>query len=333
MKQPIGRSVSSVEKYRKLRRAVDAKDTLAVLINADPDAMASALALRRLFWDKTRKVHIFRINRIERADNRAFINLLDFRHDHIRSLKKSAITKWVLLDSQPSHNEIFSHYDFDIIIDHHPVSQNLESDFIDIREDYGANASIMTEYIKAANIKPSPRLATALFYGIKSDTNNFVRETTPSDVIAFRYLYDFVNMNIIKKIESSELKKKMLPSFKKAIEKFTLLGDMAFFPMGKIDHPDTLVVLSDFFLNLAEASMCLVSGVFEGNLIIIFRNAGFRRNVGKLAKDMVGDIGNAGGHSSAARAEIPIGNIDENQKQDPGYKNFVIKRFKSALSN
>jgi nanoRNase/pAp phosphatase (c-di-AMP/oligoRNAs hydrolase) len=333
MKQSIGKSVSSVEKYRKLRRVVDAKDTLAVLINADPDAMASALALRRLFWDKTRKIHIYRINRIERADNRAFVNLLDFRHEHIRSLKKNAITKWALLDSQPSHNEIFGNYAFDIIIDHHPVSQELESDFIDIREEYGANSSIMTEYIKAADIKPSPRLATALFYGIKSDTNNFVRETTPSDVIAFRYLYDFVNMSIIKKIESSELKKKMLPSLKKAIEKFTLVGDTAFFPMGKIDHPDTLVVLADFFLNLAEASMCLVSGIFEENLVVIFRNAGFRRNVGKLAKEMFGHIGSAGGHSSAARAEISVRNIDSNQKQDPGYKSFVIKRLKSALSD
>jgi nanoRNase/pAp phosphatase (c-di-AMP/oligoRNAs hydrolase) len=48
---------------------------------------------------------------------------------------------------------------------------------------------------------------------------------------------------------------------------------------------------------------------------------------------MVGDIGSAGGHSSAARAEIPVGNIDENQKQDPGYRKFVIKRLKSALRN
>ncbi|MEJ2656773.1 MAG: DHH family phosphoesterase [Desulfobacterales bacterium] len=333
MKQPIGKSVSSAEKYRKLRGVIDAEDTLAVLINADPDAMASALALRRLFWDKTRKIHIFRINRIERADNLAFVKLLDFRHDHIRSLKKSGITKWALLDSQPSHNEMFSNYAFDIIIDHHPVSQNLESDFIDIREEYGANSTIMTEYIKAANIKPSPRLATALFYGIKSDTNNFIRPTVPSDIIAFRYLYDFVNMNIIKKIESSEMKKKMLPFLKKAIEKFTLVGDTAVFSMGKIDHPDTLVVIADFFLNLAEASMSIVSGVFEENLVIIFRNAGFRRHVGKLANEMAGDIGSAGGHSSAARAEIPIGNIDSNQKQDSGYRSFIIKRLKSALSD
>ena len=79
MQHPLGKSISSVERYRRLMEVVDVKDILAVLINADPDAMASALALRRLFWHKTRKIHIYRINRIERADNLAFALLLDSR--------------------------------------------------------------------------------------------------------------------------------------------------------------------------------------------------------------------------------------------------------------
>lgn len=331
MQQPLGKTIPSAERYRRLMDVVDAKDVLAVIINADPDAMASALALRRLFWHKTRKIHIYSINRIDRPDNLAFSVLLHFRYDHIHLVKKDRITKWALLDSQPSHHEIFGNYPFDIIIDHHPVSPNLTSNFIDIRETYGANSSIMTEYIKAANIKPSPRLATALFYGIKSDTNNFVRPTVTSDIIAFRYLYDFTNMNIINKLESSEMTRKMLPSLKRAIEKLILIDDMAVIPMGNIDHPDTLVVLADFFLKLAEASMCIVSGVFEGSLIIIFRNAGFRKNVGKLAGKMFGNMGSAGGHRNAARAEIPIENIGSNYKQRAGYRGFLIKRLKSAL--
>jgi nanoRNase/pAp phosphatase (c-di-AMP/oligoRNAs hydrolase) len=331
MHQPLGKTISSVERYRRLMGVVDVKDILAVVINADPDAMASALALRRLFWHKTRKIHIYRINRIERADNLAFAMLLDFRHDHIRSLKKERITKWALLDSQPSHHKVFGNYSFDIIIDHHPVSPNLESDFIDIREEYGATSSIMTEYIKAANIKPSPRLATALFYGIKSDTNNFVRQTVTSDIIAFRYLYDFTNMNIINKLESSEMTKKMLPSLKKAIENLVQIDDMAVVPMENINHPDTLVVLADFFLKLAEFSLCIVSGIFQENLIIIFRNAGFRKNVGKLASKMFGNMGSAGGHRNAARAEIPVESIGSNDPHLAGYRSFLIKRLKSAL--
>ena len=50
------------EKYKRLLETVTPEDTLGVLINADPDAIASALALRRLFWRKVKKALIYRIN-------------------------------------------------------------------------------------------------------------------------------------------------------------------------------------------------------------------------------------------------------------------------------
>ena len=55
----------------------------------------------------------------------------------------------------------------------------------------------MTEYLRAAKNEPSSKLATGLFYAIKTDTDNFVRPTVDLDMIAFRYLYDYANMNII----------------------------------------------------------------------------------------------------------------------------------------
>jgi len=76
------------------------------------------------------------------------------------------VTKWAMVDSQPNHHDEFDKFRFDIIIDHHPISGNLEAAFIDIQKDYGANSTILTEYLQVSKIKPSPRLATAVFYGI-----------------------------------------------------------------------------------------------------------------------------------------------------------------------
>lgn len=110
-----------------------------------------------------KRVNIVRINKIERADNQAFISLLNLRPQHIRNYKSSEVTKWAIVDSQPNHHNEFNKFYFDIIIDHHPVSDNLEAAFIDIQEEYGANSTILTEYLKASKIKPSASLATALF--------------------------------------------------------------------------------------------------------------------------------------------------------------------------
>lgn len=308
---------------------VGSGDVMAVLINADPDALASALALRRLFWRKVKSVRIFRTNRIDRADNLAFVRLLDIRHSHISSLRKSDFTKFAIVDSQPAHHELFSGFDFHIVIDHHPPTEGLNADFIDIREDFGSNATLMTEYLKAAGIRPSERLATALFYGIKTDTNNFVRKTATQDMIAFRYLFDLANLNIIKKIESSDITRKTLGHIKKAIDELVFVKNMAVVHMGEVKNPDILVIVADFFLRLAEAGWSIVSGVHSDKLIVIFRNAGFRRDAGRMAREAFGEFGSAGGHKNAARAEIPLGAVSSIVGKETCGK-FVVQRIRKA---
>jgi nanoRNase/pAp phosphatase (c-di-AMP/oligoRNAs hydrolase) len=201
MDHPLPKSMSMVEKCKRLQEVVSPEDTLGILIDADPDAMASAMALKRFFWRKVRKTSIYHLNPIKRADNLAFIRLVKVAQKNARHIKASKITKWAIVDSQPDHHEVFMKYPIDIIIDHHPVGKVHNALFVDIREDYGATSTILTEYLRAAKIRPAPRLATALFYGIKTDTDNFVRSSQPHDINAFKYLYKYANLNIIKKIE------------------------------------------------------------------------------------------------------------------------------------
>jgi len=329
MEHPFPKSTSITERCKRLFEIVSPEDTVAVIIDADPDAMASAFALKRLFWRKVKKTMIFRINTIKRADNLSLIKLLQIKQRPIRDLNAAEFTKWAIVDSQPHHNEQLSKHRFDIIIDHHPLEQKSSALFVDIREDYGAACTILTEYLRAAEIKPSPRLATALFYGIKTDTDNFTRPTTQSDINAFRYLYQFTNINIIKKIESSEMTKETLSDFRTALENLTFIKDKAFIHMGKVNNPDTLVIMADFFLKMVQATWCIVSGVYGQKLIVIFRNVGFRLDAGKLAQRLFGESGSAGGHKSAARAEIPLQEIKPLLHNGSEPKQFVLDKIRS----
>lgn len=331
MDHPFPKSTSSTEKCKRLLEAVSPEDSLCILIDADPDAMASALALKRFFWRKVRKADIYHINPIQRADNLAFIKLLRVQQKHIRHLRPSKITKWAILDSQPHHHKEFADQQFDIIIDHHPIGPLSKAHFVDIREEYGANSTILTEYLRASKIGPSPRLATALFYGIKTDTDNFVRECLLNDVNAFRFLYGYTNINIIKKIDSSEITKEILASYRLAMDRLKLARHMAFIHMGEVENPDILVIIADFFMRLAEATWSVVSGVYDEKLIVILRNAGFRSNAGKVAERLFGHWGGlAGGHRSAARAEIPLEVISKEIKGRSNIAKFVINKLKTV---
>ncbi|RJR33783.1 MAG: exopolyphosphatase [Desulfobacteraceae bacterium] len=328
MDHPFPKSTSSIEKCKRLFELVSPDDVLAILINADPDAIASALALTRLLWRRIKRTLVFHVNTIKRADNLALIKLLKIQQQHIRKLNPAEITRWALVDSQPSHHELLSRYKYDIIIDHHPFVTSTSAQFLDVKEEYGANSTIMTEYLRATKVKPSPRLATALFYGIKTDTDNFVRPSTQNDINAFRYLYPFANLNLIKKIESSEMTRQTLAGFRTAMENLTFLKDKAFIHMGRVNDPDILVIIADFFLKMVEATWCIVSGVYGQKLIVIFRNAGFRLNAGSTAQALFGQWGSAGGHTSTARAEVPVQEIGPDVKESD-LREWILEKLKN----
>ena len=94
-----------------------------------------------------------------------------------------------MVDSQPDHHPAFAGLEPQAIIDHHPVARTLQIPFVDIRPRYGATATILVEYLRAAKIKPSTKLATGLYYAIKTDTSNFERQTVMEDLNAFQFVF------------------------------------------------------------------------------------------------------------------------------------------------
>jgi nanoRNase/pAp phosphatase (c-di-AMP/oligoRNAs hydrolase) len=298
-------AISNTERLRRFYDQFSHDDHVLILINADPDAIASAMAVKRLLWRRVASVTISNINIIKRPDNIAMIRLLGVNLVPVKDIVKECFTRFVMVDSQPEHHEIFSSFPIDVIIDHHPETV-VHASFLDIRSKYGATASIMTEYLIAANIKPSTKLAAGLFYAIKTDTNNFVRQTLIEDVRAFQFLYRHANLNIVNKIERSELRLDFLKYFKVALENRRVRKGRLFTHFGPIVNPDVCVILADFFIKISSVDWSIVSGLYNRNLIVIFRNDGFRKDAGNVAKKSFGELGSAGGHKSAARAEIPL---------------------------
>ncbi len=298
-------SLSISERLRRFYSQFTGTDQVLILINADPDAIASAMAVKRLLWRKVAGVTIASINVIKRPDNISMIHLLGVKLLHVKDIAPERFSRVVLVDSQPGHDEIFSRFAIDVIIDHHPKT-DANAPFMDIRPDYGANSTIMTEYLKAAKVKPSARLATGLFHAIKTDTRNFERQTLMEDLRAFQFLFKYANTTLARKIEQADLQLDFLKYFKSAIENRRIHRGRVFVHLGPVINPDVCVLIADFFMRINMVTWTVVSGLYDGKLIIIFRNDGIRKNAGHLAKKSFCQLGSAGGHKSMARAEIPL---------------------------
>jgi nanoRNase/pAp phosphatase (c-di-AMP/oligoRNAs hydrolase) len=223
--------------------------------------------------------------------------------------------KFVLVDSQPSHWEEFKNISWDVVIDHHPLFSEIYAKYYDIRPDYGATATILYEYLKTLKIKPSVYLATALVYGIKTDTSNFEKSANIHDVMAFQNLYKHMNKHLLSKIESSSLRRSELRYFKIALDQLKFRKNRMFTYVGKVSNTDVLVLIADFFNKVYETSWVFVGGEYKKVLTIIIRCDGYRKNAGKMANKLFKDIGSAGGHREKARAEIPFANLSTPPEQ------------------
>jgi len=301
-------SRSVPEKIRRFYNQFSGNDHVLIVINADPDAIASAMAVSRLLWRKVLNVTISHINTINRPDNLAMIRLLGVTQVPFEEIEVDQFSRVVIVDSQPDHNELMAELKPDVIIDHHPES-GAKAPFLDIRPHYGATATILTEYLRAAKIKPSAKLATGLYHGIKTDTNDFKGQTQIEDVRAFQYLFRHANIHLARKIEKADLRFDLLKYFKIALQNMRRRKGKVYIHLGHVVNPDICVLIADFFMRINTVTWSIVSGICDKRLTIIFRNDGIRKNAGKVAKEGFGKFGNAGGHKNMARAEIALNDL------------------------
>lgn len=296
---------STREKTRHFFSQFTGTSRVLVIINADPDAIASAMAVKRLLWRKVSEVAIAHFNRISRPDNLAMIQLTESGLLELDAVDRSGFNKFVIVDSQPDHHECFSGVCYDAIIDHHPLTSG-DAPYADIRPNYGACSTILTEYLKSLKIKPSAKLAAALMLGIKTDTADFTRQASLKDIRAFQHLYKFADNNIVTKVERALITQEDLDFLGNAIKKRQVINNRAFYHAGNISKPDELVVVADFFLSIAGVNWSIISGVMDGRLIIVLRNDGLRKGAGNTAKEAFCKFGSAGGHKTMARAELEL---------------------------
>jgi len=311
--QPARKSNKKKTAKERLQEFLDLfskEDTVLVVINADPDALASALAVKRLLRYRVRQVTIAYPNEIRRLNNLVMVDLLKIPIERLHTVKPAEFTKRVMLDSQPTHLPAFENIPFDVVIDHHPATKGWEAIFVDIRKEYGATASMMVEYLRAAGIKPSVALATALFYAIKVDTQNFEKRVTLADAISFRYLFNIANPNLVRKIELSSLRRSELNYFKTALSEVKVSKKRMYAHVGRVPSPDVLVLIADFLNQVHDIAWVFVSGIHNEKLVVIFRCDGYKKNAGKLAQKVFSQLGSAGGHRESARAEVPLKNLE-----------------------
>src|SRR5881296_428217 len=110
--------------------------------NPDPDALASAAALKYLVGELLRKeAHIALGGIVGRAENRAMLTYLNISLVPVGEVCFGGDTQIALVDTQPrrSNNSLPDDIVPTVVIDHHPAyALYPDVPFLDLRDQYGA---------------------------------------------------------------------------------------------------------------------------------------------------------------------------------------------------
>ena len=276
----------------------------------DPDAIASAAALLYLLESHFALQATIRYSGIiGRAENRALVNYLDRDIEGLHSLPQAPV---ILVDTQPGagNNPLVDGTGVVAVFDHHPLrTATAQVPFADVRPDVGASATILTRYLQAAALTPPTRLATALFYGIKSDTMALGRNVADADVEAYVYLQALVDPDALIEIEQAQVPAAYFRSINAALEAARVYGNVLIADVGVIAYPDLVGELADWLLRLQGVDWVICMGVFRNSLRLAVRTRRHDGGAGHMAQTVVAHDGMAGGHGTMAGGQIRLNGL------------------------
>lgn len=308
---------------RQLRAAFRAvSDPLAIVThdNPDPDAIASAVALRRVATALGVEAKICYYGEITHQENRAFVNLLGFDLTQLDGdTDLSEYGGFALVDhSRPGVNDqLPTETAVDIVIDHHPPRAPVDAAFVDLRSEVGATSTLLVQYLQAFGLDIDETVATGLLFGIRVDTDDFTREASTADFEAAATLAPRADFGTLERIESPSTSDDTFDTIASAIANRQRRGSVVTSSVGDLSDRDSLAQAAERLLELDGVAVTVVYGLKDGVIYISGRARGTELDLGETLRNAFDQIGSAGGHADMAGAQILVTDTTLDPTTDP----------------
>ena len=291
--------------------------------NPDADAIASGYGLYTFFLSKGKDVRLIYGGQytIQKSNLILMKDLLEIPIEKVDKLDPPELL--ITVDCQYGEGNVTSFEAQNVaVIDHHQVSQQLPV-LSDVRSNLGACSTLIWNMLEEAGFDGNEdwMLATAMYYGLYTDTNGFAELSHPLD----RDLRDEAQYNkvLIRKFLNANL----------SIEELTIAGEALLGYEYEQKHrfavvkaapcdPNILGMISDLMLEVDTVDTCLVYSELPFGVKISVRSCIKETKASDLANFLVRDVGSGGGHVDKAG-----GFIQKELLGDVDVKDFFMERM------
>jgi len=289
--------------------------------NPDPDCLASAVTLGYIAANAgIDERRILYSGEISHQQNRAFVNLLDveltpFDADLVQDRPEGSLLAFVDHSIPGQNNRVPAGTVVDIVIDHHPA-ENVDARFVDHREEIGATATILAEYVRELPIEPDTRVATALLFAIRRETLGFLRGATRMEYEAASYLHGYADNSLLRTLSTPAVSGATIDAIADAIDNRTVRGSVLITQVGRTSERDALPQAADYLATLEGVETAIVFGIVDDTIQLSARSTDARVHIGEILGSAFDDVGSAGGHREMAGGEIPLGIFSDYTSDD-----------------
>ena len=314
----------STTRLRALRSAMGTGEKpllIAIHDYPDPDAIAAAMAMQTLAGSWGISSVIAHGGVLGREENAEMVRLLKIELKTFRTLKSlDAFRGVVFLDTQPMAKNQSLPLGIPVlaVVDHHSLGDDsvryterssrgtTKLVYSDVRLSVGASSTLMVGYLEAAGIVPDKRLATALFLGIKTDTDGLLRVSGPDDVHAYTSMMQLADLTIASQAIHPPLDISFFQFLHVAVSGAGIYGATVITNCGDIKSPDMLSTASDFLIPLRDMRYALAVGFHEGRAFLSLRAKAPHADATRVLLRVVEPEGKGGGHNLSAGGSIKL---------------------------
>lgn len=252
------------------------RHVIAIRGYPDPDSIGSAMAHAYISEQFDIEATILYFDDISHQENRALVKKLNIEMVRyspkmdLSQFDRMAIvdTQTVDLPSEVDRMPIVS------IVDHHKLQGEHEAEFVDIREEAGATCSIYAEYFAdgiASFDRENPfclKLASALLYGIRSDTDDYLlaREI---DYRGASYLAPYADHDLLLSISKQSVSPRTMEITQKAYANKVIAGTFLISGVGFVrdEDRDSIGQAADYLLRREGIDTVMCYGIVNNQYV------------------------------------------------------------------
>ncbi len=269
--------------------------------NPDADALASGYGVYTYLKKQGKNVRLVYGGRykIQKSNLVLMINEIKIPIEYVESLNKPELL--VTIDCQYGEGNVTKFEAENVaVIDHHQISGSLP-ELNEVRSNLGACATLVREMLRAEGIdlNSDKKLATALYYGLLTDTNNFAEISHPLD----KDLRDdaVYERSMITYFRNANLSLQELEIAGRALIGYDYSEDYRYaIAEAKPCDPNILGMISDLMLEVDAVDTCLVYSMLPFGVKISVRSCIKEVKASEMAEFITEGVGSGGGHLEKA---------------------------------